>query len=171
MPSPLPILTYSSFTGEWFIPMKDATAQAEMTACIAEHEPKYLRKMFGVELYDSYISDSTVARFTALSGGFVVEDSAEVQYTSDGFAAMLKGFIYFEFLSKRFQKVTSNGIVKSTSEASETVPASVSLGMLRDRFNKAVDTYRATQWYMESGDDAEDYPEFTGKDISKMFWF
>lgn len=178
MPSPLPILTTASFTGEWFIPFNETASdpathtqsKAAMTACIAEWEPKYLRRMMGKDLYDSYISNSSASRFTVITAAFAEQDSANDFHESDGIAAMLKGFIYFEFLRVQAARVTPNGVVKPASETSEAAPPSVRIGMLMQKFNKAVDTYRQIQWYMSESDFSDDYPEFSGVDQPKMFF-
>lgn len=176
MPSPLPILTPPSFTGYWKISQLDQV-KTDLELLITEWEPKWLRLLFGKALYDLYIAGSSAARFSVLTAAFAEQEDTEgPQYVSDGIPAMLKGFIWYEFVKNLDYRITPNGAVVPASEASEAVSASRRLGIIGERFNKAVDTYRAIQWYMAESEHAEDYPEFSGLAQKKMamggaLWF
>lgn len=126
------------------------------------YEPRYLKQLFGVDLYNQFESDllnnvpqspNFLKIFNAFSEdlgfnfytpyGFEVANN---QLDSEGILQMLKGFIYFEYSKDLVNQMTPYGNVKPTSENSEV--ANTGFSMIYTRYNEAIRSYRTIQSYI-----------------------
>lgn len=138
-------------------------------------ENYYLKRLFGIELYELFIEDlalptvdePTAARFVKVYNPFDYQDSDEEIYSSEGIKEMLKGLIYFYYIRDLDKKPTSVGTKQTESDNSKNVsPISIAIS----RYNEAVDTFRAIQLYMDVFDNSQ-YPEYKGICIEKAHGF
>lgn len=129
---------------------------------IDRYEPRYLRELFGVELYNQFESDlvgglpqspNFIKIFEALA-----EDVGSYFYTynryyqineiidSEGMYEMLKGFVYFEYAKDLKNQMTPYGNVKQKAENSDVVNTLFSL--MYTRYNEAIRSYDSIQQYI-----------------------
>lgn len=134
---------------------------------IDRYEPRYLKELFGIELYNEFESDlvgglpqspNFIKVFDALS-----EDIGSYFYTynhyyrvtdiidSEGIFEMLKGFIYFEYSKDLKNQMTPYGNVKPMSENSEVTNTLFSL--IYTRYNEAIRSYDSIQKYILTNQD------------------
>jgi len=126
------------------------------------YEPRYLKNLLGVDLYNQFQSDllnnvpqspNFLKIFNAFSEdlgynfyspyGFGVSSN---QLDSEGIKQMLKGFIYFEYSKDLVNQMTPYGNVKPLSENSEV--ANTGFSMIYTRYNEAIRSYRSIQSYI-----------------------
>lgn len=155
------ILTTSDFVGKYEL-HTGMYVQSKLQNYIDIYEPMYLKHLFGIDLYNQFISD--------LSGNIpqspnfltvfnpLAEDFGSSFYTqwgvsywnsmliSEGIKEMLKGFIYFEYAKDLSNQMTPYGNVKPISENSELV--STLFSMMYTRYNEAINSYRSIQRYL-----------------------
>jgi hypothetical protein len=154
-------VSISDFTGKYTL-SKGMYDNAKLQDYIDRYEPRYLKELLGVELYNLFIAD--------LNGGILQspnyvkiyeplsEDYALYLYSwqtyntvhtiidSEGIKEMLKGFIYFEYLKDQWNQATPYGMVTQKAENSEVSNNVVS--MMYTRYNEAVRTFLAIQEYI-----------------------
>lgn len=128
-------------------------------------ENLYLKRMFGIDLYNLFIADliagvPQTARFIFVFNSFDYQDTNGPIYSSEGIVEMLKGIIYFFYIRDLNAKVAATGTIKTKSANSENVPSS-SLSV-QSRYNEGISSYWAIQIYMNLLN-SEDYPEFEGQ--------
>ena len=87
---------------------------------------------------------------------------------SEGFSLMLKGFLYFEFLKEYGLKATPNGVVENSNENTTMAPGSKLIGLIEERYNEAVKSYKVIQNYIKAN--AATYPEFKGIAKERTHW-
>jgi hypothetical protein len=155
------ILSIQDFTGKYALHtgMYD---QSKLQNYIDIYEPRYLKNLFGIDLYNQFQSDllSNVPQspnFLKIFNEFS-EDLGYSFYThygyayssnqldSEGILQMLKGFIYFEYSKDLVNQMTPYGNVKPLSENSEV--ANTGFSMIYTRFNEAIRSYRSIQSYI-----------------------
>jgi len=162
------IIETTDFTGRYKIPL-NPKQDTELTDMITYVENKYLPTLFGVELYDLFIADLTVAtpqipqtaRFTKVFDPFNYQENSSCIYSSEGIREVLKGLTYFHYLRDIGVGPNTTGFNKADSENS-TVISALAAGVT-SRYNQGIDTYKIIQFYMYSADSAT-YPEFDGMD-------
>lgn len=177
-------LTYSDFaTGKYRISMTTDT-QTSVTSYITKYEKRYLQNLLGIELYNLFMAslvsnvptgvyltiynefaednDNSGFTFQRLDGTILesVEGGSKAGpiVRSEGIKEMLKGFIFFEFTRDQGVKNTPNGNVQAENE--NAIFVSQNEAFIKGRYNEAVDTYQAIQWYI--GQHLDDYPTFNG---------
>ena len=159
------ILTIDDFeNGRYGIPL-NPEQEIDLGLFIDQVELDYLPTLFGKELYDLFIADlalpvagePTDARFIKVFNPFIEQPDIFVQ--SKGIKEMLKGFVYYTYVKDQVSRVMTIGIKKTTGENSENVSA-IHHDILC-RYNDAIATYCAIQWWMDQ-EDPETYPEFEG---------
>ena len=156
------IVSISDFTGKYQLStgMYD---QAKLQDYINRYEPRYLKELFGIDLYNEFNSDllSNVPQ----SPNFLVvfnplsEDLGHSFYhfngiyegvnqiDSEGIKEMLKGFIYFEYAKDLVNVMTPFGNVKQASENSEV--ANTLFSMMYTRYNEAIRSYSSIRNYIK----------------------
>ena len=109
--------------------------------------------MFGVKLYNEFVSDISVTTSLPQSPNFTkVFNSFEEEYLqhyiiqSKGIKDMMLGFIYFEYAKDLISQMTPYGNVKPESENSVVSPTTYT--MMYNRYNESVRSYNAIQRYI-----------------------
>lgn len=160
------LIQATDFTGKHEIVQQ---MNPKLTAYIEMYEKQYLRKLLGVTLYDlfaaqvtSYVVASGIYKnlydaFQEDDGGSIVE--------SEGMKEMLKGFIYFQYMRDLPFKSTESGIMINQHENTVLTPNDLPI---TTRYNQAVKTYEAIQWYIVQNSD--DYPDYNGQCIKPIHW-
>ncbi len=139
-------------------------------------ENYYLKRMFGIELYDLFILDllapvvgePTDPRFIKVFNAFDYQDDNDCIYSSEGIKEMLKGLTYFYYLRDLNNKVATTGTIETVSANSENVSAL--WANVTSRYNEAVETYRVIGCYMFDFDSVT-YPEYKGVGINIVHQF
>lgn len=156
------ILSTTDFTGKYQIStgMYDT---AKLQDYINRYEPRYLKELFGVSLYNDFQSDllNNVPR----SPNFLVvfnplsEDmgynfyyfngiyEGVNQIDSEGIKEMLKGFIYFEYVKDLSNQITPIGLVKPQNENSTV--ANTLFSMMYTRYNEAIRSYNSIRDFIK----------------------
>ena len=150
------ILSIQDFTGKYQVShgMYD---QAKLQDYINRYEPRYLKELFGVTLYNDFQSD--LLNNVPQSPNFLVlfnplsEDmgynfyyfngiyEGVNQLDSEGIREMLKGFIYFEYVKDLSNQITPIGLVKPDNENSTV--ANTLFSMMYTRYNEAIRSYNS----------------------------
>jgi len=143
-------LSVSDFTGKFELHtgMYDA---GKLNSYIARYEKKYLVQLFGVNLYNDFLTDligntPQSPNFLKVFNPFIEQLNFNSIVISEGILDMLKGFIYFEYAKDLFNQMTPFGNVSQNSENSTVVTSLNS--MMYTRYNESVKTHRAIQRYM-----------------------
>lgn len=143
-------------------PEQDADLQIQIDFV----ENYYLKRLFGIELYDLFVLDlaapvvgePTDPRFVKIFNSFDFQDTDEFIYTSEGIKQMLKGFTYFFYLRDLNDKVGTASTLKTKSANSKNTSAWF---VTVSRYNQAIESYRVMQLFMNDFDSAN-YPEYRG---------
>lgn len=150
------ILSIQDFTGKYQVStgMYD---QAKLQDYINRYEPRYLKELFGITLYNDFQSD--LLNNVPQSPNFLVlfnplsEDlgynfyyfngiyEGVNQLDSEGIKEMLKGFIYFEYVKDLSNQITPIGLVKPDNENSTV--ANTLFSMMYTRYNEAIRSYNS----------------------------
>jgi hypothetical protein len=155
------ITSISDFNGKYLL-SKGIYDNAKIQDYIDRYEPRYLKELFGVTLFNEFMSDldSGIPQspnfqkifypFSEDLGSYYYSwNSFQVHNTildSEGLKEMLKGFIYFEYAKDLFNQMTPYGQTKPLSENSEVVNTIFST--MYNRYNEAVRTYSTIQQYI-----------------------
>jgi hypothetical protein len=127
----------------------------KLQAYIDKYEPRYLRELFGITLYNEFISDLTLVnnQYVPQSPNFIFlfDPFAEDVYLfrmliSDGIKEMLCGFIYFEYVKDMMNTMTPFGNTISRSELSRQTTTLNTL--MYNRYNEAIKTFTAIRDYI-----------------------
>lgn len=155
------ILSIQDFTGKYQVStgMYD---QAKLQDYINRYEPRYLKELFGITLYNEFQSD--LLNNVPQSPNFLVlfnPLSEDVGYNfyyfngtyeginqidSEGIKEMLKGFIYFEYVKDLSNQITPIGLVKPDNENSTV--ANTLFSMMYTRYNEAIRSYNSIRDYI-----------------------
>ena len=146
------IVTISDFVGKYQL-HSGTYVTANIQAYIDKYEPKYLRELFGAELYTDFMSDLDQQTNEPKSPNFryvyfpFAEDVNVFQMlVSEGIKEMLLGFIYFEYSKDLQNQMTPYGNVQNKSELSNTV--STLSSTIWTRYNESVRTFMAIRDWM-----------------------
>lgn len=117
---------------------------------IDKYESRYLKQLFGVELYNQFNVDllnnfPQSPNFAFIFDAFATDYHYEI-VDSDGVVEMLKGFIYFEYSKDLINQMTPFGNVNPKSENSDV--ASTIYSQIYTRYNDAIRTFRAIQHHI-----------------------
>jgi hypothetical protein len=156
------ILSIQDFTGKYQVStgMYD---QAKLQDYINRYEPRYLKQLFGVSLYNDFQSDllnnvpqspNFLTLFNPLSEDMgynfyyfngVYEGVNQID--SEGIKEMLKGFIYFEYVKDLSNQITPIGLVKPDNENSTV--ANTLFSMMYTRYNEAIRSYNSIRDFIK----------------------
>lgn len=169
----MPFLTTADFTTGKYKLAQDNYSNVNLAAYIAKYEPIYLRELFGVSLYNLFVADLSsnvpqTARFTAVFNAFAEDDDESDTnniIVSEGIREMLKGFVFFEYNRDLPVKNTMTGNVAENNENSVNLNG-WKAGIM-EKYNQAIDTYKAIQRKME--EDPDTYPEYNGVE-KEIIW-
>lgn len=161
------LVEISDFTGTYAIPIDQFTSD-EFEAVRDAHQFDMIYLLMGGELGDLFIADldsngvPQTARFEALYDPFT-EDYNGTVIKSLGIKEMVKAYLYMLFSRDNNVSLTITANVKKNGENSSTT--SNSLFIVR-KYNQAVDTAKAIQWYICQNSD--DYPEENRQEIEYL---
>lgn len=138
--------------------------QTELQLYIDEVEPEILRDLMGCDLYDLFVADLVgnvpqTQRFINIFNAFCIDNPSfhNTQEKSKGIIEMLKGFVYFSYVKESDFANVITGNIKNAFSNSEQA-RSVEVGF-NDRYNRAIVSYKAIQWYMCENTNGDEYPE------------
>jgi len=170
------ILNITDFnSGRYKIPL-NPEQNTDLQIQIDYVENYYLKRLFGIDLYNLFIADlalpvvgePTDPRFVKVFDSFDYQYTNDCIYTSEGIKEMLKGLTYFYYLRDLNKIVTTVGTTIAKSANSENVSAL--WANVTSRYNESVDTFNVIQLYMNNFNSV-DYPEFEGNGICKVNQF
>lgn len=133
---------------------------ADLSSFITDKEDLILTELFGKELYSAFkvgVSGS-VTKYLKLKNPFIDQLQSCRVIQSKGVAEMLAGFIYFDY--SRFQATAPTVFGRVTPKGENSNVASFNVGLITEKYSKALDTYEAIQLYIL--DNLNLYPEFNG---------
>jgi hypothetical protein len=155
------IVSISDFTGKYAL-SKGLYDNAKLQDYIDRYEPRYLKELLGVTLYNQFMNDliggvpqspNYEKIFYPMSEDYNMYfyswqtyNSVNTIIDSEGIKEMLKGFIYFEYAKDLYNQMTPYGMVKPMAENSEVTNTLFSL--MYTRYNEAVRTFTAIQEYI-----------------------
>lgn len=143
------VVTTSDFVGRWEVtlPSQPEPLQA-LEDFIVSEEKRTLIKLFGLELYNDYISDPLP--FVDLDGVIY-----ECGYYSESLKTMLLSFIYLRIQERAYIQATENGrIFKQSQNGQVFVPYAQDMAM----YNEAVDAWISIQIYCK-----DEFKKFDGE--------
>ena len=133
---------------------------------IDRYEKKYLIRLFGCDLYNSYVLDPNAARFLFLLNELCIQDDCSEILTSNGLKDMLLGFVYYEYTpDNKIKNTVSGAIVDFNENSRETTGVEADI---ESRYNESIDSYRAMQYLMKN--DPITYPEYNGVQLEYSFF-
>lgn len=168
------ITSKNDFIGFYCIAQSEWT---ELPNFIDQFENSFLNDLLGCELADALRTDLTGdplapqnARFTAIWNAFCENDDCNEKYESFGIRDMLLGFIFDKYVPEQDIQNTSTGNRTNKNGNNEVLTESKSFGSIERRYNRAIESYKAIQWYICKN--SSDYPEYKGviKDYSFTSW-
>lgn len=173
------LLSLADFVTYFSIPVSVAAeTEADLQVFIDRFEKPYIIKLLGATLGELFIADlanvSQDARFVAIQDEFYL-DSTElcgVQFHSTGMHDMLKGFIFYEFVSASQTKLSQNGVTISIDEAGTILSPEGGFRFAEKKFNEALITYKAIHWYIRQYSPTNTdytYPEFNGINLPPRY--
>lgn len=161
-------VTVSSFINK-FETTQNEFDTAKLADYITRYETITLIELFGKELYDLYVigigASDPVYEF--LRDAFTVQLDSGIILNSRGVDDLVAGIIYFYYHRDNYTQQTINGGVKNKGENSENV--SVFVSNIQARWDEAVSSYRAIQYYLLDNNTV--YPTYLGlnKTILQLF--
>ena len=162
----------SDFTGKYAVALTQFNT-SNLDAYITKYEKHYLLQLLGADLYALFIADLNGATpqvpQTAIYLSLFNAFNRDVNYCleiSEGIVEMLKGFIYYEYLSDITQNQTPIGATKPKNENSTVLGLN---SVTNSRFNDSVDTFKAIQSYII--DNQADYPDSNGQALKYEYFF
>lgn len=184
------IVSTSDFKGIHQI-SQNCYSEGELESYILKYEKVYLQHLLGCELYELVIPEfdpgpPTTPRFVAIFDPFCKDGSLKihnyywhrmnhsyhcpVQIISEGIKEMLLGFIYWEYMTNSKFVHHLDGVSVDQSENSREATNAEVGAWTDERYNDAIKTYQAIQWYICHNDDGHEYDEFNGVPKRKIFY-
>lgn len=122
---------------------------ANFDSYIERYKTKYGNELLGSQLYKSLL-DSTSDKYDELLSGttyeYIDEKTKQLSYDyHQGFLYVLKYLIYFHIVADDFTMSDSGAVMNKNDNAVQVSGYSIA----RDRFNKAVETYRKVVDFIE----------------------
>lgn len=172
----------SDFTGKTAQSVNEFT-EPKMQLYIDRYEPRYLRSLLGVDMYNDFVADldtspgpivpasvPTSPKFTVIFEPFQFDEAAmsNCQHISEGFKEMLKLFIMFEYSRDNQHVFGITGATQnnySNSELTRLVKT-----QCRENYNTALSTYNQIQWYIDDNPNDYDYDNHNGLRKKKLSW-
>lgn len=133
------------------------------------YEKKYVYKLFGKELADSFYNDPTTARFDSIKDEFTFEinecGQPEAFYCS-GLIDVLLSLIYVHYSREQLQVSTSIGQIKPSVEAGSIAMDSYTNTL--PLYNQAVMNSVELQRFLHS--EKTTYPEYKGVELQSTWY-
>lgn len=173
------MLTTSDFTGYYKLPF-DNNSKAVVEDLIQRKEFEYLVALLGYTLYLEFINDlgsnpePTQQKFKDIFGYLFEKDNVVGLASNGGVMAssgikdMMKGIVYYHFANEFSVDATQVGFKTNKNENSESLKPNIGLEMIEDRYNKAIDNYKAIQSFIKNN--LTIYPTFDGVDKNRTYW-
>lgn len=156
------LVNKTDFIGKHLIAVSALNATS-IDTYITRYEENYLIALLGASLFDLFKATPTATRFAALTAPFH-KDKELCIVKSEGMIDMLKGFIYWEIVKDQAVKNTLSG--NMVGQVENNVLASNDT--LYNRYNEAIRTYWAIQWYIR--ENLSTYPEYNGQPKGLAHW-
>lgn len=155
------LLSIDDFTGYHTLALNDSD-ETLLQAYITRDEKLAIVELLGVELGEAFIAGigagSPDAKWTAIRDEFYEHDTdCNRMRHSRGIKEWLKAYVYYQFVFKTHDRHTQHGVAIGQSETSYVVTASNAARNAERRWNEALDTVEAIQWYVQENED--DYDE------------
>lgn len=169
------------FIGKYKI-SKNCYDEAVLQSYIDKYEDIYLIKLLGSDLFDLFIADLDInndpvsAIYIAIFNAFHkdISNYNGLKYydnncllISEGMVEMLKGFIYYHYVSAENVKHTITGLTKGINENSGASSYEMIYRTSEIRYNEALQTFTSIQAYI--CDDLTNYSEWNGIKIYSKF--
>jgi len=154
-------LTPQDFIGKYAL-SKGMFSTADIQEYIDRFEPRYLKNLFGVKLYNEFITDLNINVPQSPNFIKVFEPLSEdvgsywyhwtrmyemdQQIDSEGIKTMLLGFVYYEYAKDLVNQMTPFGNTKPKSENSDI--ANTLFSTMYNRYNEAIRSYQSIQDYI-----------------------
>lgn len=186
------LLQLSDFTGFYILNVNTANTPI-LQALIDRYEAYYIKKLLGVELGLAFIADlqniSQDARFSVLQDPFdlhlagttgqynpITGKKTQTDYSSRGMIDFLAACVFYEWAKTRQVRATDNGIAVSVDEAETLVTPKEAANYGESKWNEAVETAEAIQWYCTTyapatypTTPARLYPEYNGDKFDYLY--
>jgi len=167
---PTLLVTTDDFTGTYRL-AESIGLTALLQEYIDRYERYYIRQLLGATMGDDFIADKSSPTqdpiYVVLEDAFAMDDNADV-IESKGMVDMLVAMIFYHFISETQTNHTQSGIAKQAVETSGVLTPENAFRYAESRFNSALDTVDAIQWYCESYA-PEDYPDYNGQEIKPRY--
>lgn len=177
----------SDFTGKFKI-SKNCYDEAVLQEYIDKYEDLYLIRLLGSDLFDLFIADLDISNqpqtqiyidifepFHKDLESFSERWNISKWYynhncilLSEGMVEMLKGFIYYHYVTAENVKHTIMGLTKSINENSSSASYEMIYRTGEVRYNEALNTYIDIQRYI--CEELESYPDWNGIKMNAKFY-
>jgi len=163
------LIQTTDFTGKHKIAQDCYT---DLQAYIDKYEKKYLLDLLGATVYALFVADINEATMKPVTAKYLtlynefMEDEGDIIIFSEGLKEMLIGFIFFEFVKDYKFKITRAGVLVSNSDQNRE--AAWTEFDIYTRYNDAISTYNAIQWYIKSN--RSEYPTYNGQTKGIAHW-
>jgi hypothetical protein len=148
------MITPADFIGKWQI--SKGFGSNKLQTYIDEQTPKLLAELFGVDMYQEWVNDSTL--FPELFVPFQYQLPCGEIVTSLGVETMLKNIIYATYDRNDHVTATSGGAVVLQPEGGQVLTDNNAVFIRY--YNEGVATHEAIQERIKAN--KEDYPLFKG---------
>jgi len=155
------LIDITFFVGEINIPNTSKPEIAEsLELFIAKYEPEFIRKLFGNEMYASYLNAPTDPRFTEIINGkdnwrglvYPISDSVD--------GSPIANYIYTMWLKDKHVWNSGVGTVRSKGDGTEVMPISFKMTEMWNQMSRQIVEF---QTFMS--DKSEIYPDYSPYDI------
>ena len=158
------IVKPSEFTG-FYKDSQNSYSKAELQLFIDKFEKLYLCRLLGADLYEDFINDLVDGvpqsqKYVDIFNAFC-KSEGRCLYQSEGMKEMLKGFIYYEYVTTQNFQNTIAGTQRNESDNATQVSVTNLYRNSEQRFNLGVETYRSIQWLI-----CEDYDTYFNDTIT-----
>jgi len=167
------LCTPSDFLQGSFKISQNCFSEKDIQEAIDRYESLYLCQLLGDELKALFLADflggvPQTQRFIDIWDAFCNTDDCGGQiHISESMKLMLKGVIYFHYNTEEIYKATPVGTISQDQQNASTAMANQSFRNAEIRYNDAVRTYKAIQWFIL--DNSAIYPEFEGVEVEFSF--
>ena len=167
------IVQPSDFTGFYKLAQTNNTTD-ELQAFIKKWEKHYMYQIYGQELADLIIADigtghaPVTQRFIDVFNPFHLQDGYRRIQDSQGLKEALIAFIFYHYVFDTQSNHSQSGVITNLSEDSTVAGMHNAVRYAERRFNNALDTVDAIQWFCKFKH-TDVYPEYMGLKIRSVF--
>jgi len=161
------IVEISDFTGKFKI-ATDQYTETDFEAFRDERQFDMIYEMLGAVLGAAFIADLNSsgvpvnAPYTTIFAPFVEDNNGEL-IRSEGIKKMVRNDLFVKWARENGKDVNLPGNSSSEQENSKPV---LSVTWIVLKYNQAIDTARAIQWYI--GKNSADFPYYNGQEMEYM---